>query len=114
MTCLIQVNRVMILQKGKCQQCPVTTIDHLYKKLANDVLQTKKQFPHNSLPLYQAIPRRNYMSDQQNRQPIWLPYPTPRLVIEHPTSSSNQVVMCDFHLKIDHDGISFPEMTRFM
>ena len=54
------------------------------------------------------------MSYQYNRQHIWLPQPTPRLAIEHPTSSSNQVAMCDFHLRIDHDGVSFPEMARFM
>ena len=48
------------LQKGKVQQTHVTTTDLLYKKLANDVLQLKKQLPQSPLPLYQDIPR-NYM-----------------------------------------------------
>lgn len=64
--------------------------------------------------MFQDIPRRNYIPYQQNRQPK-LPAPTPRLAIEHPSTSNRQTAaMCDFHLTTDHDGASCPEMTRFM
>ena len=56
------------LQKGKGQKALVITIDPLYQKLANDLIQLKKQFPYNPPPLYQDIPRRNYVQYQQNRQ----------------------------------------------
>lgn len=95
------------------QANPVTT-DPMVQKLANDLVQLKKQLPQNPPPLYQDIPRRNYLPYQQNRQPKF-PAPTPGLAIEHPSTSNRQTtVMCDFHLTIDHDGISCPKMTRFM
>lgn len=95
------------LQKGKMQQANPTIIDPMVQKLANDLLQLKKQLPQNPPPLYQDIPRRNYIPYQQNQQPM--------LAIEHPSTSNRQTTaMCDFHLTTDHDGVSCPKMTRFM
>lgn len=102
------------LQKGKIQQANLATTNPMIQKLANNLLQLKKQLPQNPPPMYQDIPRRNYIPYQQNRQPK-LPTPTPRLAIEHPSTSNHQTAaMCDFHLTTDHDGASCPKMTRFM